>query len=292
MSVSYLLTQGLGSFTISGTTSELQVVNKGLLLLGEKKIDSLSDTNKRAVAANELYAGARNIVLELGLWKSARKLATLAQDDTHTNTAISWSSSVVTVTSASFTDVAVGDDIIISGALPAGYNGSYTVTTIDSPTANDFTYALATDPGAATAVGTTVDPLKPDWKFARQFSMPSDFVRLASIEDERSQYEIHGSKMVTDASSIKMEYIYQLTDTSLMNQALQDAVSSRLAYELSYHLDTSKAKQEAMERLFDRNIGLAKNIDASQRADDIMESDEWELGRLGADRTFRKISTI
>ena len=75
-------------------------------------------------------------------------------------TALSWTAvpatssapatGYVTVTTGAAHGLSSGDIATISGAAPPGYNGSFPVT-VTSPTA--FTYALATNPGAATAQG-------------------------------------------------------------------------------------------------------------------------------------------
>ena len=67
-------------------------------------------------------------------------------------TAASWAGSVVTITAAGH-GYSVGQPIYIGGMTPAGYNGRYVVTGVSG---NDFTYALAANPGAATVLGTSL----------------------------------------------------------------------------------------------------------------------------------------
>ncbi|MCE9564159.1 MAG: Ig-like domain-containing protein [Planctomycetes bacterium] len=64
-------------------------------------------------------------------------------------TAIAWAGGVVTVTVAN--TFQPGDTVTIAGFTPAGYNGTFTIT---SATAANFTYNLAVNPGAATVLGT------------------------------------------------------------------------------------------------------------------------------------------
>ncbi|MDM7198721.1 hypothetical protein QUH51_05480 [Citrobacter freundii] len=70
-----------------------------------------------------------------------------------TISAIVWATNTVTVTlveSHGWTD---GDEIpvIIAGVAPTGYNGAFTATVTDDKT---LTYALSSDPGTATTMGT------------------------------------------------------------------------------------------------------------------------------------------
>jgi uncharacterized repeat protein (TIGR01451 family) len=56
---------------------------------------------------------------------------------------------------------AVGMTVTITGATPAGFNGTYTITSV--PNANQFTYQLTTDPGGNAGAATATPPpqLKP-----------------------------------------------------------------------------------------------------------------------------------
>ena len=62
-----------------------------------------------------------------------------------------WSAGAVTITTSSPSGVQVGQTVVIAGIAPAGYNGTFTVTAVLSPT--QYTYALATDPGLTTNGG-------------------------------------------------------------------------------------------------------------------------------------------
>lgn len=66
--------------------------------------------------------------------------------------ALSWLASVVTATTTTPHGFDIGDSFLIniSGASPAGYNGTYLATVTG---ASAFTYALAANPGAATVFG-------------------------------------------------------------------------------------------------------------------------------------------
>ena len=69
--------------------------------------------------------------------------------------AMSWSASVVTVTTSSAHGWTVGDviPVVITGVVPAGYNGTVTATVT---TTTQFTYSLASNPGSVTTQGTVV----------------------------------------------------------------------------------------------------------------------------------------
>lgn len=68
------------------------------------------------------------------------------------NSSFAWSAGTVTVTTAAALPYTTGDKatLTISGAAPAGYNGTFLC---DITGANTFTYPLASDPGAFTSPG-------------------------------------------------------------------------------------------------------------------------------------------
>jgi hypothetical protein len=71
-------------------------------------------------------------------------------------TTLTWSSGIATATVPAMT-LAVGQTFktTISGAAPAGYDGTYIATVATSTT---FTYALTTNPGTETSLGTYTPP--------------------------------------------------------------------------------------------------------------------------------------
>jgi hypothetical protein len=67
-------------------------------------------------------------------------------------TSMTWSTGVVTVTTTAAHGIPSGDTVqgIITGVLPAGYNGTYQITSTGT---NTFTYPLVSNPGIVTTQG-------------------------------------------------------------------------------------------------------------------------------------------
>ncbi len=81
-----------------------------------------------------------------------------ADDNTHylgnggvAVTSANWAGSTATATTASPHGFAVGQVVLVSGLVPAGYNGTVTISSIPSTT--QFSYALTSNPGASTVPG-------------------------------------------------------------------------------------------------------------------------------------------
>ena len=69
-------------------------------------------------------------------------------------TALSEAGTTVTATTASAHGLSVGQSVLIAGVTPAGYNGTFTVTGVSSPT--QFTYTAAGSLGPVTVLGTAI----------------------------------------------------------------------------------------------------------------------------------------
>lgn len=70
---------------------------------------------------------------------------------------LSWAAGTVTATTAAAIGLATGETftVVIAGAAPAGFNGTYVATVTGAET---FTYAIASNPGTETAPGTYTPP--------------------------------------------------------------------------------------------------------------------------------------
>lgn len=105
----------------------------------------LSTTMRYAVAADPgtaVVTTARCVKQ----WKISQ-----AQTATAT-TGTAWAAQVATFTTTAVHGFEIGNRVVVSGASPAGYNGTFTI--LDTPTTTSFTVAMASDPGTWTSGGT------------------------------------------------------------------------------------------------------------------------------------------
>lgn len=70
-----------------------------------------------------------------------------------TITGASWAAGVATYTTSANHTLAVGDKDVISGITPSGYNGTFIVSAVGSPTT--FSVPMAVDPGVYTSGGSS-----------------------------------------------------------------------------------------------------------------------------------------
>lgn len=135
----------------------------------------------------------------------------------------------------------------------------------------------------------------PVWGFTAEFQLPSDFLRLVALEDPTLRYEIHGRKMLTDASTVNIEYIRRIDDPNEMDVSLRDAIASRLAFELSLPLTQSTEKQRLMWDIYQAKLRAARYLNAAQRQIEAQSTPRWtgahDIGGV-SDAQYSKIKVI
>lgn len=153
-----------------------------LTMLGQQPIAALTDSNNRAVMANERYADVRDAVLRAHPWNCAIKRDSL---------------------------------------------------------------------------GLRADQA-PAWGYTNTFNLPADFVRLVDIEDPTQKYSIEAGNegdatsdannlvLLSDASSMNIRYIYQLTAVSEMDHTLKHAIATKLAAELALAITGDNGKESML----------------------------------------------
>src|SRR3989304_5589076 len=76
-----------------------------------------------------------------------------------------------------------------------------------------------------------LDLVAPAWGYARQFVLPSDFIKLSFTDTPRERYRIEGLRILPDQKTLSIIYVYRLTNVAQMDPLLQDAIATKLAAE-------------------------------------------------------------
>jgi YD repeat-containing protein len=106
-------------------------------------------------------------------------------------TAATWSSGIATITAAN--SVSPGGTVTVSGVLPSGYNGTYTV---QASSASWFTVPITTNPGAFTSGGTAAGCAGPT---VTATALTGDYCTLP--EDRGTLVPIGSNYVFTDSSN-------------------------------------------------------------------------------------------
>ena len=214
-----------GQFMTASATTEIDLANMALTMLGQQPINDLTDNNNRANLMNTRLADVRDSVLRAHNWNSAIKRAALA-------------------------------------------------TLSDTPT----------------------------WGFDNAFALPSDFVRLAGLEDELTKYRIEAGNsggantllLLSDATTVNILYVYQITDVSKMDHSLKQAIATRLASELALAITGDPAKENFLMQKYELLLGKAQFEDSQgHHSLEHIHAGEWLGERRGSGvyRDFPKLDS-
>ena len=111
---------------------------------------------------------------------------------------------------------------------------------------------------------------EPDWGFTTGFPVPSDYLRLISIENEPAfsiEADPSGSQWIlTDAAApLAILYVYDVTDTGRYPPSFVDAFASRLAFDTCEDITQSNTKKQAIADLHTSFLLKAKQINGLQK---------------------------
>lgn len=104
-------------------------------------------------------------------------------------------------------------------------------------------------------------PTLSDWSLV--FQVPTDVIRIIRIDcDEK--FAIYGSKLYTNSSSVKIDYIKRIESESMFSSAFVIAFASRLAMVLSYGITQSSTQTQLMADYYKNALQEAKWADAQE----------------------------
>lgn len=114
----------------------------------------------------------------------------------------------------------------------------------------------------------------PAFQWARQYPLPSDYLRLVQIGEDYTFYDsnsgplfqVEGNAILTDeASPLDVRYVYRVTSTGLFSPLFVEALACRLAAEGCEEITQNAAKQEGVWAQHMRAIREAKRVNAIEQ---------------------------
>lgn len=239
--------------------SDVDIVNNALSKLGQSPITALTDDVERARLANRIFTTIRDAVLRDYDWNFALKRASISRP-TKSVTSITRASQTATVTITAH-GYANNDFIRISGATQTEYNGLFQISNV---AANTFDYTVTGTP-ATPATGTILAELAPAFEFTYQYTLPTDYIRVAKINDSTAKWKVENGFLLADVTTIKLLYVYKLTDTTKFDASFVEAMAARMAAEMAIPLNRGDA-MAGMWQLYDRKIRECRGRDLQEES--------------------------
>lgn len=269
--------------------SDLNVSNLALRLLGNRVVlAALTDTSVEGLACAALVDDCKKTLLRMHPWNFAlkRKIITPPAAVTLTTPFVEYVSSEVlrfTVASHSFvaTDYILGASTGVTEAV-----GPFEVSSVAATT------VTVSAPGVTSITGTPAAGtirLSPAYEYTYLYTLPTDCLRFRTINEEErsSEWRIEGRKILTnEATSLRIKYIYNVTEYADMDPAFYQALAGYLAYNLCDHITASDGKKNELHAYLYGGQGKrgilsqAKFLDATEDSQQTFDATEWINSRF------------
>ncbi len=120
----------------------------------------------------------------------------------------------------------------------------------------------------------------PNFGFDNVFQLPPDYLRVIKTDQATDvDYKIEGKKLYTDVSSIKIQYIFRVTDPVEFSPGFVVAFSDELAARLAYPIVGSRSVGADIQKIALLSLKIAKSQDAQEGLPDDLDANEWLLSR-------------
>lgn len=120
----------------------------------------------------------------------------------------------------------------------------------------------------------------PAFEYAYQYALPSDCLKVLGMSEKTMTYEIESGYLLTDEGTALIKYIRRVTDPNEFSPKFVEALSARIASELSIPLAESTTLQQNMTELYIRKLSDAKSVDSQESGASEIEADTWLESRL------------
>lgn len=125
------------------------------------------------------------------------------------------------------------------------------------------------------------DVSAPEWGYAYKYSLPADCLRVHRMESPDMEYKVEGRYVLTDEGApLNILYIAQITDTAQFTPLFAEAVSCRLAADISYAVNQSSTVQKTMLDMYQYQLKLARSMDAQEGTPEDLDASSWVTVRF------------
>ena len=104
----------------------------------------------------------------------------------------------------------------------------------------------------------------PVYGFSYQFNLPSNCLRVLTIDAYNSDFKVEGRKILCNESSIKLVYVSQVTDPNEMDVLLRETIAAALAADIAYAITANLQVTKLMQERYEFKISEARHADASE----------------------------
>src|SRR5690606_6119324 len=116
----------------------------------------------------------------------------------------------------------------------------------------------------------------PEWGYGYQFQLPSDCLKVVETDlHDGIKWEIENGKLLTNASAVKIKYIYNAQDVTVFDANFEEALALRLAADICYKLTQNATLQHALYSTYKAELAEARSVSAQETSGDEVEASTW-----------------
>jgi hypothetical protein len=124
-------------------------------------------------------------------------------------------------------------------------------------------------------LGTAVSAT-PAFRYDYAYQLPNDCVRVIQMEELEYEWRREGDKLLTDESTAKIIYIFDLTDASKFDPLFVEVFSVWLGLKLAIPLSADKEIRDSLlNQLIKVSRPLAQGVDSQESSTQTLEVTSW-----------------
>lgn len=125
----------------------------------------------------------------------------------------------------------------------------------------------------------TADTATPVFDYSKQFTLPSDCIRVLHLDDLEDDFKVEGSKILSDSSTINIKYISRVEDTSLMTAEFRNLLSIFIARKIAYRFSRNAKSISVLFEEFMLAFNEAKSADSQEGKPNPYVDNSWVESR-------------
>jgi biotin carboxylase len=132
----------------------------------------------------------------------------------------------------------------------------------------------------------------------RAFTLPEDLLGFITEEGEivglDEPYRIEGDFLVTDAGTVKIDYVARIEDLNKWSSMAKEALIARLQAELTFSITDNASATDTFRQIYQQKIDMAGAYNGAESTPREFIVDTWVESRVGgygySDGTGSKVS--
>lgn len=123
----------------------------------------------------------------------------------------------------------------------------------------------------------------PAFGYTAKFNLPTNCLRVLSVEGlASSDYQIEGRAILASGSLLDLKYIRSITDANEIDPCLAEAISTYLAYDLTYAFNQDSGVRADLLKQFEYQLAAARSVDGQENGPETLDSDSFLFEYMGS----------